>query len=133
MHAEAVLLIDHRKREVVEGDILLEQRMGADQELDVAARESLERVAALAAAFASGQDRDLDAGCGGERRNRRMVLAGENLRRSHQGGLAAGFDGGRRSQQRHHRLARADVALQQPQHALGLGEVIDDLGDRARL
>ncbi len=35
--------------------------------------------------------------------------------------------------QRHHGLARADITLQEPQHAFGLGEVVDDLGDGAGL
>ncbi len=45
MHAEAVLLVDDGEREIVEGDVLLEQRMGADQEIDVAERQPLEDVA----------------------------------------------------------------------------------------
>ena len=44
-------------------------------------------------------------------------------------GLAAGLDDVGGGEQRHHRLARADVALQQAQHALGLGEVGLDLGE----
>ena len=35
-------------------------------------------------------------------------------------------------EQRHHRLAGADIALQQPQHALGLAEIGVDVGERAR-
>ena len=42
MHAEAVLLVDDGQREIVEGDILLEQRMGAEQQIDVAEREAVE-------------------------------------------------------------------------------------------
>ena len=58
------------------------------------------------------------------------MLAREDLGRRHQGGLAAGLDHGRGGEQRHHGLARADVALQQAQHALGLGEIGVDLLDR---
>ena len=107
--------------------------MGADEHVDVAEREPLEKVAALAAALAAGQDRDLDAGGGGERCDRLEVLAREDLGRRHQRGLPAAFDHGGGGEQRHHGLARADVALQQPQHAFGLGEIGDDVGDRARL
>ena len=39
MHAEAVLLVDHRQREIAEGDVVLEQRVGADEEIDLARRE----------------------------------------------------------------------------------------------
>ena len=43
MHAEAVLLVDDREREIVERDVLLEQRVGADQQVDLAAREPFEQ------------------------------------------------------------------------------------------
>ena len=48
MHAEAVLLVDDGEREIAERDVLLEQRVGADQEVDVAEREPVEDVLALA-------------------------------------------------------------------------------------
>ena len=46
-----------------------------------------------------------------------MMLARENFGRRHQRRLAAGLDHGRGGEQRHHGLAGADIALQQPQHA----------------
>ena len=61
------------------------------------------------------------------------MLARQDFGRRHQRRLAAAFDHGRGGEQRHHGLAGADVALQQPQHAFGLGEIGDDVGDRARL
>ena len=36
MHAEAMLLVDDREREVAEFNLLLEQRVGADQKIDLA-------------------------------------------------------------------------------------------------
>ncbi len=36
MHAEAVLLVDHHQRQVAKADVRLEQRMGADENVDVA-------------------------------------------------------------------------------------------------
>ena len=42
MHAEAVLLVDDGEREIVERDVLLEQRVGADQQIDVAERQPVE-------------------------------------------------------------------------------------------
>jgi hypothetical protein len=129
VHAEAVLLIDHREREVAKRDRLLEQGVGADEHMDVAERELFEDLVALASALAAGQDGDVDASCGGERRDGVEVLPRQQLGRRHQRRLPAAFDDGGRRQQRHHRLARSHVALQQPQHALGLGEIGDDLGD----
>jgi hypothetical protein len=59
------------------------------------------------------------AGAFGQRRDGLDVLARQDFGRRHQRGLLADFGdrGGR--QQRHHGLAGADVALQQPQHAHG--------------
>ena len=48
VHAEAVLLVDDGEREIAERDVLLEQRMRADQEVDIAEREPVEDVRALA-------------------------------------------------------------------------------------
>ena len=42
MHAEAMLLVDHRQREVAKLHILLEQRMGADEDVRIASGELLE-------------------------------------------------------------------------------------------
>ena len=61
------------------------------------------------------------------------MLAREDFGRRHQRRLAAGFDHGRGGEQRDHGLAGADIALQQPQHALGLGEIGDDVGDARAL
>ena len=61
-----------------------------------------------------------DAGLLGERRDGGEMLARQDFGRRHQRGLPAGLDHGRGGEQRHHGLAGADVALQQPQHALRL-------------
>ena len=132
VHAEAMLLVHDREAEVAEFHVVLEQRMGADQNVDVAEPKPFEDVAAFAAALAAGQDRDLDAGRGGERRDGAVVLPRQDFGRRHQRRLPAAFDDGRGGEQRHHGLARADVALQQPQHPLGLGQVGGDVGDGAR-
>ena len=57
------------------------------------------------------------------------MLAGEDFGRRHQRGLLAGFGDRGRRQQRHHCLAGADVALQQPQHPHRLLEILGDGGD----
>ena len=41
-HAEAVLLVDHHEAEVLEGDVLLQQAVGADHDVDGARGEPLE-------------------------------------------------------------------------------------------
>jgi|GEM_PF-4980467 len=61
------------------------------------------------------------------------MLLGQNLGGRHQRALPARADGHRRGQRRHHRLAGADVALQQPVHGLRAGQVLRDLLDHAAL
>ena len=133
MHAEAMLLVDDRQRQIVERDLVLEQRVGADQKIDVARRQRRQDFRALAAALAAGENGDADADGGGERRDGGKVLARQNLGRRHDRRLPAGFDHVRGGQQRHHRLARADIAVKQPQHALRLRQIGDDVGDGALL
>ena len=134
MHAEAVLLVDHHEREVAERDRLLEQRVRADQNVDVAvlrARRESRRARAPFRGPVSSATRK-PAGCG-EALDGLQVLAGQQLGRRHQRGLRAGLDRRRHGEQRHHRLAAADIALQQPQHAVRAGEIRIDLGKRALL
>ena len=125
-HAEAVLFVDDGQRERLEHHIVLDQRMGADQKIDLAVCELFDNFAAFLAFLAAGQDRDLHPGTFCQRRNRLDVLAGEDFGRRHQGRLLAGFRDGGRSEQRHHGLAGADVALQQAQHPQRLVEVVGD-------
>ncbi len=42
MHAEAVLFVDDGERQIVERDLVLKERVGADQQIDVAEREPVE-------------------------------------------------------------------------------------------
>ena len=95
----------------------------------LAEREPLQHLGALAAAFAAGEDRDADAGGFGERRDGREMLARQDFGRRHQRRLPAGLDHGRGGEQRDHGLAGADIALQQAQHALRLGEIGHDFVD----
>ena len=114
--AEAVLLVDDGEAEVAEGDVGLEERVGADEDGDLAGGEGGELGGALGALVAAGQQVEADAGGLGERRERVEVLAGEDLGRRHQRRLAAGLDRGEHGEQRDQRLAGADVALQQAVH-----------------
>ena len=61
------------------------------------------------------------------------VLLGEHLGRRHQRPLVAALHGGQQRRHGDHRLARADVALQQPVHRVRRGEVGVDLGDHPPL
>ena len=56
------------------------------------------------------------------------MLAREDFGRRHQGGLLAHLGDGGGREQRHHGLARADIALQQPQHPDRLAQIVGDRG-----
>ena len=62
-----------------------------------------------------------------------MVLLGEHLGRRHQRALVPALHGGQQRGDGDDGLARADVALQQPVHRVGGGEVGVDLGDHPLL
>ena len=118
---------------IAEFDLVLEQRMGADQKIELARRKARQDLGAFLAAFAAGEDRKPQPGNFGERRHGLVMLAREDLGRRHQGGLPPGLDHGRGGEQRHHGFAGADVTLEETQHPFGLGQVGVDLLDRACL
>ena len=97
------------------------------------ARERGQDLAALAPAFAAGEDGEADAGGAGEGRDRSVVLARQDFGRRHERRLAAGLDHGRGGEQGDEGLARADVAVEKPQHAVRLRQIGDNVLDRALL
>jgi hypothetical protein len=131
--AEAVLFVHDGQPQVLKGHVLLEYRVGAHQDADLAAFERGQLRAPLGPFVAAGQQCQPDAGRAGQRRQPLHVLAGENLGRGHHHALPARLDRREQRQKRHQRLARAHVALQQAVHPLGRGHVRSDLFDRAGL
>ena len=133
MHAEAMLLVDHHKREVAECDRLLEQRVRADENVDATLGERGKDLLPLSALLAAAEERDLQSCRRSEAANRLEMLACQQLGRRHERGLRAGLDRGRHGEQGNDGLAAADIALQEPQHAVGIGEIGVDLSKRAAL
>ena len=129
MHAEPVLLVDHRQAEVAESQVGLQQRVGADGDVCTAAGETVAGGGPCTAALRAQDEVDLDAGGGAQRREVGEMLPRQDLGRRHQRRLCPGLDRGQHGEQRHHRLAAADVALQQPQHPRRRGHVVEDLAD----
>ena len=127
VHAEAVLLVDDGEGEIAEDHVRLEQRVRADDDVDVAAGEALQHLLARAALLAPREQADAQAGLLGQRRDGFEMLAGEHFRRRHQRRLRAGLHRDGHGEQRDDRLAGADVALQQPQHAARRAHVGLDL------
>jgi hypothetical protein len=132
-HPEAVLFVDHCQLQALEDDVVLKERVGADDDLDLAGGEPGQLLLAGRALVAAGDQHRLDP----MRRQRSgdgfVVLAGEDLGRRHEGGLAAARRDVGHGAHRHHRLARADIPLNQPAHPLARGEVGANLGERPLL
>ena len=133
VHAEAVLLVDDGERQIVKRDVFLKQRVGADQEIDIAERKTIEDLLTPGAALAAGQNGDADAGGFRQRRDRGEMLARENFRRRHERSLAAGLDHGCGRSERDDGFSRADIALQQTQHSLRASKIGDDVVNRLLL
>ena len=133
LDAEAVLLVDDGDREVGELDLTLDQRVRADRDPDITRGDQLVRGTALARGGARREQRDADAELGAEALDRQEVLLGERLGRRHQRSLSATLDGAQQRVERHGRLARADVALQETLHRRRPSEIGVDLGDRVVL
>ena len=133
MHAETMLLVDHDQAEIAELDALLKESVRADENVDATLFERGEDGLALAAALASREQGDAEPRGLAERGDRLHVLAREKLGRRHQRALRFRLDRAGKREQRHHRLAAADIALQQAQHAVRAREVGVDLGERALL
>ena len=133
MHTEAVLFVDDRQRQILERDRFLEQRVGSDDHRGFPVGESLQDLFAGLPLFPAGEQCQRYPGGRRQRPDGGEMLTGEDLGRRHQRGLGAAFDGVEHGQHGDDRLAAADIALKQPQHALVGRHVVGDLGHRALL
>ena len=130
MHAEAVLLVDDRERQILVRHRLLKQRVCADHERDRAVGQPAQSAGSCASLDRAGEQRGRN---GAEPRQRAVMLLGQHLCRRHQRRLSARLDRAEHGQHGDQRLARANVALQQPEHPAWSSEVPFDLGERHRL
>jgi hypothetical protein len=131
--AEAVLLVDDDHAEPVERHGVLDQRVRADQELQLTRRELAEQIGAARPRRGARQQRRLDQSARHQRLQRREVLLGERLGRRHQRRLGARLDRPQHRVERDDGLARADLAHQQPLHRPAGREVVVDRGHRGAL
>ena len=143
LDAEAVLLVDDDEPEVGELHALRQQRVGADDDARLPGRRLEQGPAAGRGAQRAGEQRDpggdgraVELARAGERAEhlaqRAGVLLGEHLGGREQRRLAAAVDDGEHRAQRHERLARADLALQQPVHRRAAGELARPAPPRRR-
>ena len=128
MHAESVLFVDHGEGEVREDHILLEQRMGADQDGDIAGVKRLQDLFARATLLTPREQREADSRPRQRRLERRRMLPRQERRRRHQSGLGARLDGDQHGEERDRGLAAADVALEKTEHADAAREIGFNLG-----
>ena len=125
--AEPVLLVDDHEPEVGELDGLPEERVGADDDPGGPRGGLGEGEAPLRGALRTGDERDArGVGRGGEHRaigerphefpQRPKVLRSQDLRGGEESRLAARVDDSEHRAERHHRLPRANVPLQEALH-----------------
>ncbi len=129
-HAEAVLLVDDADRQPGEAHVRLDQRVGADHEAELAAGQAPEGLAPARRGGRPGEQRERDPDTldrGQQLIEGRRVLLGQGLGRRHQRRLVAGLERAQHRVQGDHRLARADVAHQQPLHRPAGDQVRVDL------
>ena len=127
LDAETVLLVDDCNGRVAELEAFLDERVCAHH--DVGAENSL----ALALARGAREERAAHSELEAEVRNGQKMLLSEGFGRRHERALAAALDRAQERVERDHRLARADVALQEALHRGGAREVAVDLPDRLLL
>ena len=133
LDAEPLLLVDDHQPQVLEGDVLLEDPVRADQDVDRAGRGALEDFADFRAGPepVDGLDRERELGHpGGEAA---VVLLGQDRGRDQDGDLLAGVDGLEGRADGDLGLAVADVAADQAIHRLALGHVLLDRLDGREL
>ena len=130
LHAEPVLLVDHDDAERRERHPLLDERVRPDDDRRLAGRDELERLAGRGRGHRARQQLDGDRRVLEQRRERPVVLAGEEVGRGEQRSLHPGPRRSRQRVRRDRRLARAHVALEQSEHRRRAGEVAADVLDR---
>ena len=133
MHAEAMLLVDDSEAEIAKHNAFLKQGMRADRKIDRAFFERRQGSGAFRRLVAAGQKRNAQSGGLGEWPHALEMLAREDFGRRHQRRLSSRLDHPGHREQRDDRLAGADIALQQPQHAFWRGEIGADFGERLGL
>ena len=128
-----MLLVDDDQPQVGEAHPVLDERMGSHQQLHLARGDPFECGAAFAGLRRTREDRHPHGQPVEQARERGVVLPRQNLGGSHHAGLKTVVDGQQHRQQRHERLARPHVALQQPVHLAARHRILPDFAHDALL
>ena len=137
LHAEPVLFVDHHQAQLGELDLLLQQRVRADDQPGRAGRGVQQGPPPGRRPQRPGEQRDPGRLLGAAQlaglaeraeqpADRPVVLLGEHLGGGQQHGLPAAVHGLQHGPHRDDRLARAHLALQQPVHRVVEGQLIGD-------
>ena len=113
-HAEMLLLVDDQQAEVLEGDALAEERMGADHDVDSAVGDAFFHPRQLGAGDKARGLADLEQEP--RKRSAKVLLARQQRRRHHHRHLLAVHGGDEGRAQRHLGLAEADVPADEAIH-----------------
>ena len=126
--AEAVLFVDDDESEVEEFDGVLDEGVGADDDVGVAGDDGKEGVVFLGGGHVAGEggDGEVDAGVGEEFGEAVSVLVGEDGGGGEEGALFAVFDGLEHGYEGDDGFAGADFALEEALHGVGGVEVGGD-------
>ena len=111
-----MLLIDDRETEVAVGYRLLENRVGADEDVNLPRRQIGQRVGAHLALFPTGQNRHPYWQIPEHRRERRQMLPRQNFGRGEERPLSTALNRRKQGLERDERLSGPDVPLKQTQH-----------------
>ena len=128
-HAEAVLFVDHSDAEAREFDGVLDECLGADDELHGAVGDTAEEFTAAGSGESAEQQAAGDAAGGEELVEGFPVLRGENFGGGHEDCLSAGGDGSEQSVDGDGGFACPDVGLEESMHGLRAVDVGRDLSD----
>ena len=132
-NTETVLLIDHRDRQSPVRNGFLKNCVGANQDMDRPIGQPHQCRFAHLALVAPGQDCNVHRQTGQQFLQRGKMLPRQYFGRRQHCPLHPRFYRAEQRHNGHHRLARTDIALQQPEHWPRLPEIALDLADRPRL
>ena len=124
--AEAVLFVDDGDAKFGEADAVLDECLGADDELDGAIGDAGGEFAATGGGETAEEQAAVDAAGGEELVDGFPVLGGEHFGGGHENGLSAGGDGSEHGVDGDGGFASADVGLQEPVHGLVQSQVVSD-------
>ncbi len=122
-HAEAVLLVHHHQAQILEAHIVLQQAMGADDDVDLAVAQVFQQGGLLLGGAHARQAGDAQRPVGEAVAEVLLVLLHQQGGRRQHANLLAGARGGEAGAQRHLGLAEADITADHAVHRLGAGQI----------